>query len=218
MTQHSRFASIGLAGLLLLMTGCAGDGQFAALGYTTKPPFDSSIQTVYVPIFANTTFARGIEFEITKAVIREIESKTPYKVVSTCAEADTQLDGKIIARGKGPNNINQLGEVRDVQQSLVVEVQWKDLRSGDILSVPNGFRRNPNPNPDPKAVLPWVQITPSASFVNEVGGTTASAMDLVAKQTARQITHMMETWNTNCGVNPLLGSQGGNSPLYGINR
>jgi hypothetical protein len=188
-----------LAGLLFLMSGCTSDGHFAFLGYTTRPPFDPTIRTVYVPIFGNESYIRGLEFEVTKAVIREIESKSPYKVVSNCAEADTQLDGKILSRRKGVNNLNQLGEVRDVELGLLVEVRWKDLRSGDILSVPNGMRR-PDPVIDPNAKpIPWVQITPSASYVPELGGSTASAQDLLAKQLARQVVHMMEVWNVNCG-------------------
>ena len=67
-----------------------------------------------------------------------------------------------------------MGEVRDVELGLLVEVRWKDLRSGDILSVPNGIRR-PDPVIDPNAKpIPWVQITPSASYVPELGGSTAS--------------------------------------------
>lgn len=199
MTQKSRLRIGGLAGLLVLLSGCTSDGQFAFLGYTTRPPFDPTIRTVYVPIFGNESYLRGLEFEITKAVIREIEAKSPYKVVSNCAEADTQLDGKLISRRKSPNNLNQLGEVRDVEQGLVVEVRWKDLRSGDILSVPNGMRRT-EPNLDPNAKpLPWVQITPSASYVPELGGSTASSQDAMAKQLARQVVHMMEVWNVDCG-------------------
>src|SRR5262249_44122073 len=97
-------------------------------------------------------------------------------------------------------NMNQLGEVRDVQQSLIIEVQWKDLRSGEVLSIPNGMRRPVlgeviDPSAPP---APWVQVTPSVSYVPELGGTTASSLDAVAKQTARQIVHMMEVWNNNC--------------------
>jgi hypothetical protein len=200
MLQRSYSIAIGLAWLLFFATGCISDGQIAFLGYTTKPPYDPSIRTVFVPIFGNETYLRGIEFEMTKAVIRELESKTPYKVVSNCADADTQLDGKIMTRRKAPNNMNQLGEVRDVEQGLVVEVRWKDLRSGELLSVPNGFRRKePDLGSDAKPpAAPWVQITPSASYVPELGGTTTSGRDLMYKQVARQIVHMMEIWNVDC--------------------
>src|SRR4051812_18688211 len=175
-----------LAGLLFLMSGCTSDGHFAFLGYTTRPPFDPTIRTVYVPIFGNESYARGLEFEITKAVIREIESKSPYKVVSNCDEADTMLEGKVKSRRKNPNNINPLGEVRDVELGLVVDVRWKDLRSGDILSVPNGMRRRDSQDgPAPITAPVWVQITPISSYVPELGGSTASGQDAMAKQVAR---------------------------------
>ena len=60
-----------------LATGCTSDGHFEILGYTTRPPFDPSIRTVFVPIFGNKTMMRGIEFEITKAIVKEIEWKSP---------------------------------------------------------------------------------------------------------------------------------------------
>jgi hypothetical protein len=201
MARDFRPRLIGLAGLLVALAGCTSDGHFALLGYTTKPPFDTSIKTVYVPIFGNESYLRGIEFELTKNVIREIESRSPYKVVSSCAEADTILEGRVKSRVKTINNLNQLGEVRDVQQTLTIEVQWKDLRSGDVLSIPNGTRRpQPGEFVDPKAPpMPWVTITPNTSYVPELGGTTASGLDAVVKQGARQIVHMMEIWSDRCG-------------------
>jgi hypothetical protein len=189
---------IGLTGLLLLVAGCSSDGHFGFLGYTTRPTFDPSIRTVYMPIFGNESYLRGLEFELYKAIQRELESKSPYKLVSNCAAADTILEGKILSRLKTPNNTNQLGEVRDVEQGLVVEVRWKDLRSGDVLSVPNGYRRQEAILEPNAPAIPWVQITPSASYVPELGGSTASGLDALAKQTARQIVHMMEVWNVNC--------------------
>ena len=188
MTFLSRYAWLAVA-VLAVAGGCASDGHFDCLGYTTRPPFDPSIKTVYVPIFQNETFERGLEFEMTKALIREIESKSPLKVVSTCSEADTELTAKIVSRRKGVNNMNQLNEVRDVEMNILVEVTWKDLRSGKVLSAPDGMMRL---NPD--APVRPVVITPSANYVPELGGSTASAYDTLAKRTARQIVHMMETW------------------------
>ena len=63
------------------MASCESWGHFTFLGYTTRPNYDECIKTVYVPIFDNKTFRRGMEFDLTRAVIREIEAKTPFKVV-----------------------------------------------------------------------------------------------------------------------------------------
>ena len=125
--------------LCAAMTGCASDGHFEVLGYTTRPPFDTSIRTVFVPIFGNKTFLRNVEFEMTKAIIREIEWKSPYKVVDNREAADTELIGTIVGRRKGVINVDPLGGVREAEMGLVVEVTWKDLRSGKTLSVPNGI-------------------------------------------------------------------------------
>lgn len=127
---------LALAAAALLVPACDWDGNFTVLGYTTQPLYDPHIHTVYVPIFQNTTFYRGLEFDLTRAVIREIEAKTPFKVVSCRADADTELTGKIISFTKNMLNKNQLNEVREAETILAVEVYWRDLHTGKILSQP----------------------------------------------------------------------------------
>jgi hypothetical protein len=179
--------------VLVALAGCTSDGHIEILGYTTKPPFDTSIRTVYVPMFGNKTMMRGIEFQITQAVIREIEWKSPYKVTSDRCSADTELAGTVVSRRKGVINVNQLGEVREAELGLIVEVVWKDLRSGKILSVPNGIMPR-----DPNAKILPVQITPSGTYIPELGGSNASAEDQMVRQLAQQVVHMMESWTANC--------------------
>jgi hypothetical protein len=127
------------AGLLLAvalpLTSCEWDGNFTVLGYTTRPNYDTRIHTVCVPIFKNRTFYRGLEFDLTRAVVREIEAKTPYKVVSCPEDADSILTGTIISYNKNILNRNQLNEVREAETTLGVEVVWKS-KSGEILSQP----------------------------------------------------------------------------------
>lgn len=116
------------------MPACQGNGQFSLLGYTTEPNYNRAIHTVYVPVFQNLTLRRGWEFDLTRAVIREIEAKTPYKVVSNREAADTELTGTIIGIDKLLVNRNQLNEVREAEMTLTVEVIWRDLHTGEILS------------------------------------------------------------------------------------
>src|SRR5438552_14575544 len=99
-----------------LLPGCANwDGHFCVLGYTTRPMYDLSIRTVRVPIFKNLTFRHGLEFQLTEAVVREIQAKTPYRVVQSCEDADTELIGTIVGRSKAVINFNQLAETREAQ-------------------------------------------------------------------------------------------------------
>jgi hypothetical protein len=127
---------LACAGFALLLPACTPDGHFTVLGYTTAPNYDTSIHTVRVPIFENRTFRRGLEFQLTEAVVREINSKTPYHVVGCDQPADTELRGRIIGGTKGILNLNQLAEIREAETAITVELSWVDLRTGEVLSRP----------------------------------------------------------------------------------
>src|SRR5262245_46106451 len=131
-----RAASTALALVGLFLPACAQDGHFTFLGYTTQPNYDMKIHTVRVPIFKNYSFRRGLEFELTREVCKQIEQKTPYKVVSVDQPADTELLGTITLANKNILNRNQLNEVREAETTLAVELIWRDLRTGEILSLP----------------------------------------------------------------------------------
>jgi hypothetical protein len=181
-----------------LLPGCGTwDGHFCILGYTTRPMYDLSIRTVRVPIFKNLTLIKGLEFEITEAVIREIEAKTPYKVVQ-CAEAvDTELIGTIDSFTKAVTNLNQLGENRSAETTLTVELVWRDLRAGTagaILSQPlPGKPGDPLPPPPPVgAPAPPVLAQSVASFAPELGESMATARKANVDRLAIRIVSMME--------------------------
>src|SRR5947199_10161411 len=153
---------------MLLLSACNWDGHINVLGYTTQPMYDLGICTVRVPIFKNFTLRRGLEFQLTEAVVREIESKTPYKVVQDC-DADTESIGTIVGRSKAVVNYNQLAETREAQTTLSVEVVWRDLRAGhggEILSLPvPGKPGDPVPPPPPPgAPVPPVLVQSLATF------------------------------------------------------
>ena len=145
-----------LAVSALLLPSCNWDGNFTVLGYTTKPQYPDHIRTIYVPIFKNLTMWRGLEFDLTQAVIREIEAKTPYKVVSSPSCADSQLSGTIVSLNKNVINRNQLNEIREAETTLAVEIVWKDLRSGEILSRPRPPCHRPcSCSPSPPSFPNW---------------------------------------------------------------
>src|SRR3712207_3300847 len=108
-----------LAAAAGLLPSCERAGNFTVFAYTTQPQYNRNITSVYVPIFKNMTFRRGLEFDLTRAVVRAIEWYTPYKVISdfsaldcTYADrADTELSGTIISLNKNILNRNQLNEV-----------------------------------------------------------------------------------------------------------
>src|SRR5262245_15614068 len=131
--------ALALAACALILPSCASDGHLTVLGYSTKPNYDPNIRTVRVPIFKNKTIMTvtpvvGMEMDLTRAVVREIELKTPFKVVQDCEAADTELRGVIIGFSKVMLNYNPFNEVREAETQLVVQLVWRDLRTGKILS------------------------------------------------------------------------------------
>jgi hypothetical protein len=189
----------------LLLASCEEGGHFTFLGYTTRPPFNLDIHTVRVPIFKNETFYRGLEFDLTDAVIREIELKTPYKVVTAGDPADTELTGKIITYSKNPVIFDQLNLIRQMETTLAVEVVWRDLRAGhtgEVLSRPRpkppGTELLTPPNPP---APPPVLFQSLATYEPELGSTLASAQKKNVDRLAVQIVSSMEVWKAPAPCN-----------------
>jgi hypothetical protein len=140
--NSSRSSLLGLlvASASLLLPACEWDGNFTVLGYTTRPNYDASVQTVRIPVIKNLvlqdTVRRGMEFELTEAVKRQVRERTPFKVVGDNEPADTELVCTIVGYNKQMLNRNQLNEVREAENVLLVDVIWRDLRCGAALDVP----------------------------------------------------------------------------------
>jgi hypothetical protein len=178
------------ASCALTCPACGWDGHFSICGYSTRPNYDTGIRTVLVPIFKNDTMARGLEFDLTRAVIRDIEAKTPYKVASETCRADSELLGKIVRVTKTVVNANQINEIRTGQVVLGVELIWRDLRPdhvGEILSAPRqGGAVDPKGKPLPVLVMAM------GDFAPELGGSSATAYQEAVNRLAVQIISMME--------------------------
>jgi len=123
---------VALAIVSTTMSGCAdGAGPF---GYHSEPPFSTSVATVAVPIFENETFERGVEYELTEALVKEIELRTPYKVVGE-ATADTVIEGTVVSANRRLFSRTPDAAVpQEAQFAVAARFQWKDLRNGEVLA------------------------------------------------------------------------------------
>lgn len=212
-----RFLLLGLALLSFVPTACTRDGRFDLFGYNVGSLHDTRYRTIYVPIFENQAFQagplRGLEYNLTEAVQREIERSSPYKVVSSRERADTELLGTIVATPKYILNRNQLNEIREGEMELRVELVWRDVRTGEILSRQSpteGMNSNPGPDlsqpsalggtlpatrPVPPAPLVrpgTVLVTAIGRFVPELGESQTTALDRASKLLAVRIVSLME--------------------------
>ena len=163
-----------LAGLALL-AGCA---TYHVGNWSLYP---QHIKTVYVPMFESTSYRRNLGERLTEAVIKEIEAKTPYKVVGT-PSADSVLSGRIVSETKRVLIEDRFDDPREVQVNLQAEVRWLDHR-GDLIRQANSI-----PLPEEFAV-----VGGTASLIPEVGQSVTTAHQQAISRLAEQIVAMMET-------------------------
>ena len=163
-----------LSGVSTTLSGLAG------CGYMVGGGFDPLVRSVEVPIFETKSFRRGIEVQLTEAVHKQIQLRTPFRLVK--CDADTRLSGRVIDLRKSVLGETRQDDPRELQVNLVVEVIWEDLRGGRILAeqqVPIG--------PE------LLSLRSQAEFAPEVGQSLATATQQSMNQLARQIVNLMET-------------------------
>ena len=128
--SHAVWCMVLVAATLFAMSGCATD---PTEGYTSMSVYRDDVRTVAVPIFENDTYVRDVEFDLTDALIKEIESRTPYKVVNR-SRADTILIGRI-----REVDLDQLSKSRltglseEVILSVTIDFRWQHQLTGKLL-------------------------------------------------------------------------------------
>lgn len=168
--------------LVLLALVAMAPMVFLGCGYTVGRSFDAPVQTVVVPTFNNESFRRNLAPQLTEAVHREIQNRTPFRIVNDVAHADTRLTGTIINAHKNALTRTPFGDPRQLQMQLFVRVQWEDLRTGEILSqyqIP---------------VIPGARsLVSKQSFAPATGQSRATAERAAVENMARQIVDLMES-------------------------
>jgi hypothetical protein len=116
----------------LVLSACASDPKEGYV-WGSGASYDRSIRTVAVPIFQNTTYSRGIETELTDAIIKQIQAETPWRVASG-GDAQTELSGSITDSRLRQLSINRdTGFTQELDVELTVDFTWRDKRSGKVL-------------------------------------------------------------------------------------
>lgn len=111
---------------------------FAGCGYTLGPDYRGA-ETVAVPIFDNQSLWRGQEFDLTNAVVREVATRTPYRIVARPARADLVVRGRIVSFTQ-PAVVQ--GAVDSVLQGSVwiqIEITIENGRTGETVSGPTRY-------------------------------------------------------------------------------
>jgi len=162
---------------LASLTGCLGLGNYQ---FGARTLFPENIETVYVPVFDSSSFRHQLGEELTEAVIKEIERRTHYKVVSS-PSADTVLIGTLSSEGKHLLFESLTGDPREMEVDLVVKVSWIDRRGVPVREIPTV--------PVPGAAA---DINVANTVVPEVGQSIATSHQRAIQRLAEQIVSLME--------------------------
>jgi outer membrane lipopolysaccharide assembly protein LptE/RlpB len=112
----------------LLVTGCG----YHTVGSATHIP--ASVRTIAVPVFATHSQAYHSEMALTQAVVRELDTRTRYRVLtSNTADADAVLSGTILTQTSVPLTYDSTsGETSSYLVTLTVKVVLT-ARDGRVL-------------------------------------------------------------------------------------
>jgi hypothetical protein len=171
-------SATGVASYIVLLASLAGCAGYQIGNQSLYP---AHIRTVYVPMFDSTSYRRNLGEQLTEAVQKEIELKTPYKVVHD-PNADSILSGQIVGETKRLVVGSRTGDPRELQVNLRVQVSWIDRWGGVI--------RQAEPIPLPPEVT---EVSASGNVIPEVGQSVAVADQQALSRLAEQIVALMET-------------------------
>lgn len=143
-------------------------------------PYRQDIQTVYIPTFTSDSTRRGIEYQLTEAVQKEITKRTPYRLAKQ-GYADTKLSGHVVRLNKAMLSESATDEARELQFSLAVQISWQDSRTG------RSIREETIPLPPE-----LTHLYTTADFAAEIGQSRATAIQTAIDKMARQIVEKME--------------------------
>ena len=166
-----------LIAMIMMMLPCMGCASYR---YGAATMFRPGIRTVHVPIVRNDTFRHDLGVRLTEALIRKIESRTPYKVTGD-PNADSVLQCRVIREGKRVLTETGTDDPRALDAAVSVRANWFS-RSGEVLMqnsvVPTGEFA--------------IEFGQDSRFVPEAGQSIDTATEAAIEKLADRIVSQME--------------------------
>jgi hypothetical protein len=146
---------------------CASD---PTVGYTSSSLYPTNFRSVSVPIFENSTMTRNVEFMLTDAVIKEIQSRTQYRILGE-QYADTLLTGTIKSVDlQMLSQSRETGLVNEMLVKVVLDFEWLNLMQGGRIAGRKNFASSAifipsRPSSEPFAVGEFAVVQQLASDI-----------------------------------------------------
>jgi len=125
-------------------------------------------------MFQSKEFRRGLEFRLTEAIVKRLETDTPYQIAPR-DHADAVLSGEILSvnnRSFGDDLDNDLP--REIGTTIEIRFRLKNMKTGDIL-------------------LERPRFLYQATYIPPVGETFSDGMTRGMDGLAQQIVEAMES-------------------------
>jgi len=167
-----RVLIIALSGAIF--AGCAG----YRIG--TRSLYRTDVRTIHVPIIKSDSFRPEIGVMLTETVQKEIERRTPFKLVNV-ESAESVMTCRITSDAKRVVSETNLDEPRVLQSVMTVEVSWIDRRGQPLIE--NRFL------PPGESTFYFAE---NVDFVPEAGQSISTANQRVVERLANHIVDQME--------------------------
>jgi hypothetical protein len=159
---------------LLFASGC--------IGYHagTNSLYAADVATVYVPMIESDSYRRDLGERLTEAIVKEIELKTPYKVVNS-PDADSILSARLMTDTRRRIIQNGFSDTRVAETELRAEVNWINRRRQPMVPV--------QMIPVPTELL---AVSQTSNLIPEAGQSVATSQQEAIQRLAQQIVGTME--------------------------
>ena len=173
-SRQSRAIPLLLSCVLCLLSSALLGGCGASTGYSNASLFPNDVNNVYLEMFDNRSFRRGIEFSLSDALAKRVEVDTPYKIVSSRDRADSVMSGQIVMAGESILTIERdIGRALEKEVVLTAVVNWKNLKNGQLM-------------------INSRTVTAAASYSDFQGQDFTYASSVAANKLARSIVELMK--------------------------
>jgi hypothetical protein len=115
----------------LMLCGCGSD---PSKGWVIGTAYNTDVKTVAIPVVQNDTFDREVGYLLTNALIREVETRTPWRVTSETV-ADTLLNVTITEvklRALSQSRLTKLDQ--EVAVQMTVDWDWERMDDSSTIT------------------------------------------------------------------------------------
>ena len=148
----------------------------ASCGYTTGSLVSPTYRTIAVPVFDNPTKRHDLEWELTQAVVEEIQSRTGLRVVDSSDSPDLVLRGSLVDVDEDVLSHRERQRIRESAYFLTADIEVVEGHTG-------------------KSVVAKDRVSERESFVSSIGEDVRTARAEANRALAERIVRKLEsTW------------------------